>query len=555
MSDGQTPEERLPDRPGEQQNAAPIAADSTPETAAAPVKPKSRSTGKAGVVGLDADVASRRLAAAAAAAGAVSLAMAANAAAKSEHPAAGSDQPAAKVHPPVVVEGYVRPPGRDIPGIIRAHRDETEPVGTPLTPLPLPPRLNAEEARYMRPDADVSGISRTARPDDVPNIPGITRASITETVAAATTPRPAPIFSNEGALRESSARRQIPVIGAVAGFLTELLGAGVAFGHSLASHGPGSKSADAGSILPARDTRAPDFDRYGNPRPTTHRRLAMLLISLAGILIIGLVATSLLLLPTTVPTPFTSESSPSSNPIDNFHADASAGNSGPDAVVVGDDSMPPDAVKPHATAVARMPLSACAEVTPTPKPTPTPTPTPTPAASPSASESATAQPTPTPTPTPVPTPCYTPAPRPKPTAAPTGTASPSLTASPSASPTITPVPTPTAAVAFVEFLPAGTVIGANTATYTAPAGTGVTVMIAALSGSTCKLTSSAPSSSTKTYTDTQGAPPSYLWMVADKWGTAWKYGPAWPADTYTVTATCTLTGYPTVSATQQVVIT
>jgi hypothetical protein len=505
MSDGQSPEERLPDRPGQPVSGDPETGSTVPESTGR-AKPKGKpAKPAAGMAAAHGDAASRRLATApatAATAGAFSAAVAANAEAKK------GPSPSITAKPPLVAEGYVRPPGREIPGITRAHRDESgEAARTPLVPLPAPPIGSASNARYMRPDPDVPGITRAARPNDVPNVPGITRAApppqaevlpvvpgitraapppretiraapgitrapsptpdagagllgkvreprlmneglpeipgitrapFVEVPVAAATARPEPVFSNEGIARKSNERRRLPIIGPILGFLAAILAAGVALGHSVGAHAPGSKTTIASPVLAPAGSHSPDFDRNGNPHRNRVRRLGMVFVGLVGLLIVGVIAASVILPPPTT-NHFPLNPVNSAQMDDILHGVASPGATGPNGVLVGDDSQNGNG-KTQAT---RAPGATPCNGVPTPKPTPVPTPTPVPSVDPSASP---ASPTGTPAPTPAPTP--TPKPTPCPTygvavtAAPTveGSSSASASASLPASPSPSPVP-------------------------------------------------------------------------------------------------------------------
>ncbi len=133
-------------------------------------------------------------------------------------------------NPPVTVVGYVRPPGRDVPGLIRAHSDEAEDVqqldaaseaeATPApvveVPAELPPLLAAAaatEPAAATSDAPVR-VGRHARPPSV-------------------APTPPPLFSNEGVVRAAAQQSWATRARATAaGIGVALLAAGTAFGHS-----------------------------------------------------------------------------------------------------------------------------------------------------------------------------------------------------------------------------------------------------------------------------------------------------------------------------------
>jgi hypothetical protein len=87
---------------------------------------------------------------------------------------------------------------------------------------------------------------------------------------------------------------------------------------------------------------------------------------------------------------------------------------------------------------------------------------------------------------------------------------------------------------------------AYVALYSAPRRTtGLTVIIDGLAGARCTLSSTAPGSSPIPVT-VPGTIPEVGQIVRSPWGANW------PVGTYTLTATCTLNGYPTATATQVV---
>jgi hypothetical protein len=111
-------------------------------------------------------------------------------------------------------------------------------------------------------------------------------------------------------------------------------------------------------------------------------------------------------------------------------------------------------------------------------------------------------------------------------------------------------------VAFVDFADNGSTFNSGTITvaYNVPVGVGVNVAIEALTGSSCKLTSNAQGASTHSLKITSTG--NTGWMIAINWGISGNSSyPAWPVGNYTITATCSLAGFPDVSATQAVTIT
>ncbi len=168
-------------------------------------------------------------AAAAAAVAAVSAAIAATAAANgsrvSEAPAtlaepappaappppAETAQPAMPARPPVTVQGYVRPPGIDVPGLTRAHHDDEDAASPAPGSPPLAP------AALAAPAGDVPGIVRAGEPGGEPAAPVV-----------------APLFSNEGIVRGQKAARagrRSRALGPVAGVSEALTAARDALGH------------------------------------------------------------------------------------------------------------------------------------------------------------------------------------------------------------------------------------------------------------------------------------------------------------------------------------
>ena len=371
---------------------------------------------------------------------------------------------AAPARSPVTIQGYVRPPGRDILGLTRAHRDEPEaptPASAPpLAPMPLPAADGA----------------------------GIIRAHHDEAGTPAEPALPAPLFSNEGMVRQAEVRRRSRSLGPIAGVFGALLVSGTALGHSLGSHLPGAKTAATGRSLSPLDSGSPAFDRSGeSPLKDGRRRKAagaMLLAGLLGVAVIGFApAAALPLLPSNT----VSSRSPgvSSNIALGDASTQPGGSSTPDpsaapsGVLVGDDPLDPDAMRPTAEpGTPGTPMS--------------------------------------PTSTPVPT-----------------------------SP---PTPTPTPAVNFVVFEPAGSTKSSNTATYSVPQGTNFTFIIDGLGGARCTLSSNPHRAGAPRSQTVPGTAPQVNSIILTTWGDNW------PAGAYTVTATCTLAGRPTATATQMVYI-
>ena len=389
---------------------------------------------------------------------------------------------AAPARSPVTIPGYVRPPGRDILGLTRAHHDEPDaPISasaTPLVPTPLP----------------------------VSDVTGITRAHHDEAETPGEPARPAPLFSNEGMVRQAEVRGRSRGLGPIAGVFGALLASGTALGHRLESHLPGAETAATGRSLSPLDSGSPAFDRSGDPGVREGRRRravgAMLLVGLLGVVAVGFA-------PAAVLPPLPNGTAPSRSPGTSSNialGDASTppdGSSTPDpsaapsGVMVGDDPLATDAV---------LPTTAEPKTTCTPKP-PTPTPTPVPTSPPTVKP-----------PTPVPT-----------------------------SPP-TPTPTPTPAANSVAFEPAGSTIGGQTATYSVPQGTNFTFIIDGLGGARCTLSSNPHRGGAPRSQAVPGTAPQVNSIILTTWGNNW------PAGAYTVTATCTLAGRPTATATQMVYV-
>ena len=501
----------------------------TPQEGAPVVEPASQKPAA------DSDQAS----ASAAAAAAVSAVSAAIAAASKASP-----KPSPKsAKPPLAVEGYVRAPGRDVPGLTRAHADEPEAAaGTPLEPLPKAPVVPVVAAdpyrKYKRPVPEVPGgaaamavpaaapvIAASAASwapghaaDAVPDVPGITRAHHEAVEAIDEPARPAPLFSNEGIVRAAQDRPRNPITGAIGGGFDAVLDAGTALGHSLGSHFPGSKTAIESPVLHPRTA------------PRTHRRRTVFLLAcLASILVVGIALGSIIL-----PTPDNSNNgfphSPgaSGNPNDNWNGqvdpnatiDPRANASG---VVIGDESLAPGATRrPGVVAASPTPSGSFCWYMPTPSPSPTisGSPSQSPSPSPSSSSSPTLPPTPSPTPTMIRTAC----PAARQSRAPTPI--PSATATPS--PTAVPTPTPTPEM-FAEV---------DQPTPPTWAGNDGSFWVASLPGASCRLFMTVGGSvraQSRLFTITIGGD-------LDGWFFA-SWGANWPSDvaneTVSVYATCT----------------
>jgi len=282
-------------------------------------------------------------------------------------PAASPTVPAGPARPPVTVQDYRRPPAKYSPSIIRAAHD---------------------------PEAEETAV-------------------------------PAPLFSNEGIIRQAEAQRRSRFLGPVGGLVVALLGAGKAFGHT----GESSR-ADADTLLAGPGdvvlvAESPDFDSIGNPRRRSHRRrsgvilAATLVVALAG-LALGGAFLPMEKVPAATASPGSPPKvaalDPSSEPASGSPTEPSADDptAPPSGILIGDDPLPPGATRrPVATSTATQTAAASAPAT-----TAGPSPTALPTATPSAAQPSNT-PTPTPTPTPVPTPTPTPTPTPVPTPTPT----------------------------------------------------------------------------------------------------------------------------------------
>lgn len=366
-------------------------------------------------------------------------------------------------------------------------------VEAPATAAPLLAISQVTPQAYVRPPGrDTPGLTRADRPR-----------------AETPTPASAPLFSNEGLVRQAELRRRSRVPGPAAGVIGALLASGAALGRGLGSHFPGAKNRATARSLSPGDPGSPDFDRNGDPRAQGGRRrslvAAILLAGLLGVVLIGFAPAAVFSL---LPTGLASSSAPRTSsevargemgtqPDGGSSLDPSAG---PVAVVVGDDRLAPGVAAP--TTAPGMPATPQLPG-PTSASTSGPTSAPTPGATP------TTTPTTAPTPTPNPT------------------------------PTTAPVPTPTAAN-FVAFEPSGT--------YSVLHGRNFTFIIDGLGGARCTLSSNPYGSRAPGSQTVPGAAPQVGSIYVTTWGRLWSVGP------YTVTATCTLAGRPTATASQLVYI-
>jgi len=173
----------------------------------------------------------------------------------------------------------------------------------------------------------------------------------------------------------------------------------------------------------------------------------------------------------------------------------------------------------------------------TPSGSPGPTPTGSGGPSPSATASSSPGPSATPSPTvPWPTPTLTPWPTPTLTPWPT----PTLTPVPTPTPSPTPTPTP---VVPVSIGPSGSITVTHKVTFT--------LYVYTLPGAACTLTASTatnPIFATRDLGTAPGATPSFTVV----WGGPPPISPWWAINDYTVTATCTLSGYSAGHATKAI---
>jgi hypothetical protein len=558
----------------------PAAETTAPSAAAVPVAADTAS----------ADTASA--AAAAAAVAAVSAALAATAATKAAHQplapgAIASAGTTAPSRPPVEVEGYVRAPGRDIPGLIRARHDDAAPAAQTPAPfaaasaaqtpvaslLPAPPELAPDDQarKYMRPVPRVPGITRAGDvpeesqpvpvkphfiapavgPGEVPEVPGITRAP--EIVDDLSIQQP-PLFSNEGVVRKYEGQKRSGIAGVVGGVLGSFLAAGTALGHAVGSAMPGSGTGPrAGST--GRSADSPDFDRYGNHRSAGRgrRRVAGAFLGVGVLVAMGsILAFSGASVTAPSPKPHDSTANPSSGATANTQvAEATLLPDGstpeptvdPSAVIVDDESLAPGATRrPTAKPATPKPTTAATQTDTGAGPTPTEVTGPTagPTSAPTAGPTSAPTSAPTAGPTGAPTIGPTPSPTPKPTATPTPTPTPTPTHTPTPTPFHTPTPTPTPSPT-IRPTPVPTRPTLDTsATSPQPVGTAYNFYVFYIPASTCtlKIVDSTPRTVITTKSFAIGADGSS--------------GPVprplpdhpLPAGTYTATATCTGTATP-----------
>jgi hypothetical protein len=383
---------------------------------------------------------------------------------------------------PVTVVGYVRPPGRDVPGLIRARRDDEE--ATSADSAPDAAAAMATSSHGSVASGDDSSLDSTP-------------VTSTPVVAGRWAAQSAPLFSNEGIVRASSqnASWSRRIRASAAGVAAALVAAATAFGHNagprLESARSGLVSASAGlrrrglsaaararaagsdassptivgkigvasaaltsTIAPAGRAAwtpfsafgrwlhggdaAPTYDEYGNEQKRRRMAPGWLLFIGFYALVFGLIGGTMLFgadSPTNGARP-----SPSSKPA------VAAVSSGSSPTLGG--------VNPNTNATASPSATSGSSTRPAvsssgPGATASPSPTSTATASP------TAGPTPKPgtkpppvTPKPTAKPPVTPAPTPTP--APTRTPTPAPTNTPAPTPTKTPAPTPTPKM-FVAF--------------------------------------------------------------------------------------------------------
>jgi hypothetical protein len=333
--------------------ASPVETSPVEIAAAVPVQPP---VSPARAMTSDADTGASSAAAAAVAA--VSAAIAATAATKAAHPIAPTAHApgdAAAAKPPVTVEGYVRAPGRDIPGLIRAHHETSEAAAAPILPMSPPPSPDHPARKYMRP---------------APAVPGITRAD--EVVVESTTEavKPPPLFSNEGVVRQYESQQRGGVAGFFLGIFAALLGAGTALGHALASVIPDGKTRVIAGPAISANADSPDFDRYGSKRPRGRgRRRAAGVMLVVGVL--GVFGFTIALSAALPPAPNATVRSASGSPGATFN------NLVADATLLPEGSTPETSVDPTDVLIGDDPLPPGATRRPTPKPTPKPTAAPT----------------------------------------------------------------------------------------------------------------------------------------------------------------------------------
>jgi hypothetical protein len=458
--------------------------------------------------------------------------------------------------PPVTVTGYVRPPGRDVPGLVRATRDETDTSQADDAAAAAGVAATAAGAAAGATDA---GLVTAASPAVAPE-PAIAAAPAPDTVDSpasanppaagpahhghwgrhATTAEAEPLFSNEGMIRgaEQSAWT-VRVRATAAGVAAALLAAGTAFGHTAGPRleSAGSRLVQAANGLRTRGLRTEGMDATatpesesdpatapaGGPLQSAAARVGILLSGVAQP--VGRVAEA----------PFSAvgrlfsggDGPPVYDEYGNEHRrrrmapgwllfigfyallfGAIGWNmlfSGPASA---DGGRPTPSHGPAATASPSGGIAVVPGVIPGASSSPS---------APASTLPAIATPSPTPTPEPTATPTPTPTPTPKPTPKPVRKATPKPTAKPTPAPT--PVPTPAMFVTFALQTPPPT------------HGTNGIFRVGTLTGSTCfeeRTGNNARPWDTKPYTITDGA--TYYLP---------SFGASWPTGTYQVTANCT----------------
>jgi hypothetical protein len=546
------------------------AADSAPATEKAPAADNAVAAASAA-----ASAAAAAVSAAIAATAAHNVARARNAEVNPAVAPASTVQALKPAQPPFTVH-YERPPGRDVPGLVRANHDDeaaSAVTAAPVLPavqesVPSPMPINSYQgeaiernavgnpswkARVVGPMAGVAATllaagsalghsvgSRLSPTKPVRETPSASAAAaqlgIQPPEPAAPSPYarppyaqaapyaplgavpvgrvadlPAPTVVRPAGFKGTAPYRLLALAGSVLAVvcLPIILGLGrLALIPAHAISGRLSGRGGGGGV----GTATPDFDEYGNPRKK--RRISPLWLAFGGFYGFLAMIIAIVWLSTSVLPPVEADQSPNSS-----HAVAALTSNSPSE----------NLNVSHGPSVAA------------PKPTPKPV-TP-------GSTARTVPPSATTT-APAPTARITPAPKTTATPAPKTTATPAPKTT--ATPTPTPTPTPTAPVNFVAFVPAGGVRSNGTknyaAAYTAAYDTGgLVVIIDALGGSYCTLSSTAHTSKSASVT-ILGTPPQVGSMIRI-WGKYWAKG------TYTITASCTHSGMPTRQATKQVTIT
>jgi outer membrane biosynthesis protein TonB len=521
MASGQTPRRRKASRANEsvtgQPNEDAGVSGPNPDSPAKATEGTKAPEGEAAVASASA--------AAAAAAAAVSAAIAATAANNGTRPL-GTGMPVPPPAPapaasptaaPPLTVNYERPPGRDVPGLIRAGSNGNGATGAAAASATAGAGPVVSRLAYSPPEAPL------------PDVPGITRAPVQPAAAepAGQIPPPpspyarpvapgferspyapaaSPVFAGPVAPQKAGPLRWLASIGR--GFKTAAIIVGTAItvvflpiilglrrlllapAHLISGHFPSAPAAGG----------TPDFDADGNPRKK--RRISPLWLAFGGfygflalIIVAGLVAEMVTTLPSSAAT-----NPPQKTPDGIAFASASNGS------VVGNAIE-----KPSPTVVVTPPPTAKPAL-----PTPTPTPTPTPP--------------PTPKPTPIPTPVKTPAPTVKPTPTPV--------------PSVTPLPTPFAII--------------TKATPPAADGGDATIYIWSMANASCKLHNQELNRSSSSLTTNSSGAATFIWggiRTSPPTGTPYPSPhPGWPAGTYTITAICTMSGTTITSAAVKIVM-